>query len=242
MSTDITELRFLQNRLASLGLHAGSVSHAIKGLLTHMDAGIYLLNSGHRKGDGERITEGLDIVNQSTGRIRRMILDVLYYAKERELEFESVDARQLAEEVAAQFSARLQNRPVTLECRLDTAAPGISLDPVAMRTALGNILDNALDACLESADPARGKIIFGLQVKSDYLVFDCIDNGIGMDKGAMENLFDLFFSSKGSRGTGLGLFVAHQIVTRHGGTIHVSSQKGQGSHFRVVLPVQTQGH
>jgi signal transduction histidine kinase len=70
----------------------------------------------------------------------------------------------------------------------------------------------------------------------DYLIFDIIDTGVGMDKQVLENMFDLFFSSKGHRGTGLGLFVAHRIVTQHQGTIHVSSQKGQGSHFRVVLP------
>lgn len=236
MSTDITELRFLQNRLASVGLHAGTVSHAIKGLLTNMDAGTYLLNTGHRQGDQVRITEGLELINQSAARIRRMVLDVLYFAKERDLEFQPVNVHQLARDVATQFSARLQNKPVALECRLDEAAPTIPLDPVAMRTALANMLDNALDACLESTSAKPGKIVFGLQVKSDHAIFDIIDNGVGMDKAAMENMFDLFFSSKGSRGTGLGLFVAHQIVTRHGGTIHVTSQKGQGSHFRVVLP------
>ncbi|MDA8138172.1 MAG: response regulator [Desulfobacteraceae bacterium] len=237
MSTDITELRYLQNRLASLGLHAGSVSHAIKGLLTNLDAGVYLLNTGRRKGDDQRLTEGLEMINQSAGRIRRMILDVLFYAKERGLEFQIVDALELAREVCAQFSARLQNQAVTLECRLDPGAPAFSMDPVAMRTALANILDNALDACLERGDGNGLKITFGLQAKSDYLIFDIIDNGVGMDKAAVENLFDLFFSSKGGRGTGLGLFVAHQIITRHGGTIHVSSEKNQGSHFRIVLPV-----
>jgi hypothetical protein len=91
----------LQDRLASLGLHAGSVSHAIKGLLTHMDAGIYPLNSGYRHEDRARITEGIDLVNQSAAHIRRMIVDVLYYAKERELELELVEVIELAQAVAA---------------------------------------------------------------------------------------------------------------------------------------------
>jgi signal transduction histidine kinase len=59
-----------------------------------------------------------------------------------------------------------------------------------------------------------------------------------MEKETLKNLFDLFFSSKGSQGTGLGLFVAHQIIAQHGGTIHVTSQKGKGSHFRIVLPLE----
>ncbi len=237
MSTDITELRYLQDRFTSLGMHAGSVSHAIKGLLTNMDAGIYLLNSGHRKADQGRIAEGLGIVNQSAARIRRMIMDVLYYTKERPLELEPVKIIQLAQDSAAQFSARLQDKPVSLECRFETALPTIEVDPVALRIALANILENALDACLENGAIRPGHIVFGLRLQSDYIVFDIIDNGVGMDKEALENLFDLFFSSKGSRGTGLGLFVAHQIITQHNGTIHVTSQKGKGAHFRIVLPV-----
>lgn len=236
MSTDITELRYLRDRLASLGLHAGSVSHTIKGLLTHMDAGIYLLNSGYRRDDRERVTEGLGIVNQSAARIRRMILDVLYYAKERELAFEPMDVLNLAREAAAQFSAKLTASPVILECRFADDVPSMEMDPTAMRIALANLLDNALDACLERSDGPAGRIVFGLQPKNGYIVFEVLDNGIGMTKEAIQNLFDLFFSSKGSRGTGLGLFVAHQIIARHGGTIHVTSAKNRGSHFRVVLP------
>ena len=110
------------------------------------------------------------------------------------------------------------------------------MDPTVFRTALLNILDNAMDACLEDQSGKEKKVVFGLKNSDDYLVFDIIDTGIGMDKGTVENLFDLFFSSKGHRGTGIGLFVAHQIITQHNGSIHVSSKKGHGAHFRVVLP------
>ncbi len=241
MSTNITELRYLQDRLASLGLHAGTVSHAIKGLLTHLDSGVYLLNTGRTTDDDQRMGEGLEIINEAASRIRRMILDVLYFAKERALALEPVDALKIAQDLAARFRARLAKHGVVLECRFAPKVPNAHLDPMSIRAALTNILDNALDACLEDKVKSEKKIIFALNTKSDYLIFEIIDNGIGMEKGTIENLFDLFFSSKGSRGTGLGLFVAHQIITRHGGTIHVTSEKGQGSHFRIVLPSESLG-
>lgn len=241
MSTNITELRLLQDRLASLGLHAGTVSHAIKGLLTQLDGGIYLLNTGTQKEDRRRMAEGLDIINEAASRIRRMILDVLFYAKERPPVLEKVDVLKMARDIATQITPRLKKNSVQLECRFDVLVPKVEMDPMSMRIALSNILENALDACLEDKSKAEKKITFGLSFKGDCTIFDIVDTGIGMEKSAIDNLFDLFFSSKGTRGTGLGLFVAHRIITQHGGTIHVTSEKGRGTHFRVVLPSLEQG-
>jgi signal transduction histidine kinase/FixJ family two-component response regulator len=236
MSTNITELRHLQDHLATLGLRVSSISHGVKGLLTNLDGGLYLLESGFQKGDQDKSQEGLEIVKFTADRIRRMILDILYFAKERSLQIEQTDARKFAEDIAATFKGRLKGRQIDFEYQLGEKTGAIDLDAAVMRTALLNILDNAADACRDDASGRRQKIDFGMRDDGDYLIFDIIDTGVGMDKQVLENMFDLFFSSKGHRGTGLGLFVAHRIVTQHQGTIHVSSQKGQGSHFRVVLP------
>jgi signal transduction histidine kinase/FixJ family two-component response regulator len=236
MSTNITELRHLQDHLASLGLRVSSISHAVKGLLTNLDGGMYLLESGFRQDNREKAEDGLEIVKFTTNRIHRMILDILYFAKERPLQVESTDVVKFADDIAVTFEARLQGKNIVFEYHGNPVATTTEIDPTVMRNALLNILDNATDACMEEKTDREKKIAFGMQNKQDYLVFDIIDNGIGMDKETTENLFDLFFSSKGHRGTGIGLFVAHQIISQHGGTIHVSSKKGQGAHFRVVIP------
>ncbi len=236
MSTNITELRHLQDHLATLGLRVSSISHGIKGLLTNLDGGLYLLESGYQKQDSDKTREGLDIVKFTADRIRRMILDILYFAKDRELQIERTDIRRFADDIATTFSGRLKDKRIDFNYQPDDKAGEIELDAAVMRTALLNILDNAADACREGAAGDESKIVFGIRNDDEFVVFDIIDNGIGMDKQVLENLFDLFFSSKGHRGTGLGLFVSHRIVTQHQGTIHVSSKKGQGAHFRVVLP------
>lgn len=237
MSTNITELRHLQDRLASLGLRVSTISHAVKGLLTNLDGGMYLLETGLRQENRKKTDEGLDIVKFATGRIRRMVMDILYFAKERPLQIEPTDVRQLADDIAAGFGVRLKEKPVHFEYMSAPEEISAEMDAAVMRNALLNMLDNAVDACMEDSSGREKKITFGVHRKKDYVIFDVIDNGIGMDKETTDNLFDLFFSSKGHRGTGIGLFVSHQIVTQHGGTIHVSSKKGQGSHFRVVLPI-----
>ncbi len=235
MSTNITELRHLQDRLASLGLRVSSVSHAVKGLLTDLDGGVYLLESGFHQDNREKAEDGLEIVNFTTNRISRMIQDILYFAKERPLQVESTDVVKFVDDIAVTFETRLRDKNIGFEYHVDHMATTADIDPTAMRNALLNILDNATDACLEEKTDREKKIHFGMQNRQDYLVFDIIDNGIGMDKETSENLFDLFFSSKGHRGTGIGLFVAYQIINQHGGTIHVSSKKNQGAHFRVVI-------
>ena len=70
------------------------------------------------------------------------------------------------------------------------------------------------------------------------MVFEIQDNGIGMDRETREKIFSLFFSSKGIKGTGLGLFIANKIVDRHGGTIEVESEPGRGTRFLVRLPLE----
>ena len=167
-----------------------------------------------------------------------MILDILYFSKDRPLRIQRTDARKFASDIAMTFEGRLQAKKIRFDFRPDPSIKEIDMDATVMRTALLNILDNAADACREEKSGRESKIAFGVRLDGDYHIFDIIDNGVGMDKPVTENIFDLFFSSKGHRGTGLGLFVAHRIVTKHQGTIHVSSKKGAGSHFRVVLPTQ----
>lgn len=236
MSTNITELRHLQDRLSSLGLQISSISHGIKGLLTHLDGGLYLMRSGFKQQDQSKTKEGFGIVEFASERIRRMILDILYFAKERPLQIEPVDASKFAREVAEAFLPRIRRQPITFSQDIKDDLGLVEMDTTVMRTALLNILDNAVDACIEHRPQDQSHIEFGVQRRKDYLIFDVLDDGTGMDKETSDNLFDLFFSSKGHRGTGLGLFVSHQIVTQHNGTIHVTSEKGKGSHFRIVVP------
>ena len=117
--------------------------------------------------------------------------------------------------------------------------PAIPLDPDGMHQVLMNLLSNALDA----VEPQKGLI----RVKCRYdaenrqtTVIEVIDNGTGIPPSMMNHMFELFHSTKGNRGTGLGLAVAQKIVEEHEGSISVKSTPGEGTTFTVRLPVYAQ--
>ncbi len=226
----------LQDHLSSLGLMLGSISHGIKGLLTGLDGGIYLVEAGLRREDLDQVREGWAAVKQVIERIRRMIADILFYAKKRELRWERIDALAFAEEVAAGFAPKAEAQGIVFERRFDPAGATLNIDPGYIHSALANILENAIDACLRDETKTEHRVVFSLHADPDDIVFAVQDNGIGMSAETREKLFTLFFTSKGRKGTGLGLFVANQIVEQHGGTIHVDSVPGRGSRFVMRIP------
>jgi len=236
MSTNITQIRELQDRLSSLGLLISSISHGIKGLITGLDGGMYLLDSGYTKENEDQIKEGLDVVKIMADRIRNMVLDILYYAKERDLQSEIVDVLSFANDVAFSFEAKIRSQDIEFMCDFDQSMGEFEIDTTVVRSALINILENALDAYKGDESKEAHKITFEVKQDKSNIIFDVCDNGTGMDKETLENIFTLFFSSKGAKGTGLGLFISNKVIEQHGGKIKVKSTLGHGSKFSIKIP------
>ncbi|MFH2067352.1 MAG: response regulator [Pseudomonadota bacterium] len=242
MATDITEIRRLQDQLSSLGLKIGTISHGIKGLLTGLDGGMYTLDLGFSRENQEKIQEGWEIVKLMVQRIRSMILDILYYAKERDLQWEYIDALSFAGDVAFTMEPMMAKHDIDFHYDFHPDTCSFEIDAGVVRSALINLLENAVDACVANKPEKEKKISFRLMPESDRIVFIISDNGIGMDEETKKNLFTLFFSSKENQGTGLGLFIADKIIQQHGGTISVESTPGQGSTFTITLPRKIPEH
>lgn len=233
---DITQLRTLQDNLSTLGLMIGSVSHGIKGILTGIDAGLYLIDSGFYKNKPARIEEGLDVSKLMADRMRKLVYDILYYTKERKLEFEKINVLKFAGEVAANMDTRIRGADIDFHCDFEPFLGDFEIDISLMRAAMINILENALEACIEDPENKPHKIVFRVVRDNNHIRFDIIDNGPGMSREDVAKIFKLFYSSKGSRGTGLGLFVTEKIITKHGGTINAISSPGEGAHFQIRVP------
>ena len=236
MATNVTQVRKLRSHLSSLGLLLGSISHGIKGLLTGLDGGMYLVNSGLEKENKDQIEEGWETVRVMVGRIRKMVLDILYYARERALDREEVSVAAFAEQVAATVEAKIVSHGIQFVRDFEDSLGKMELDATVVHSALINILDNAIEACVEDKGKPNHFIVFGAREEEGAIVFHVQDNGTGMDRGTQEKLFTLFFSSKGQRGTGLGLFISNQAIRQHGGSIKVQSERGEGSRFTIKLP------
>ena len=114
----------------------------------------------------------------------------------------------------------------------------VSMDPDTVHEVLLNLMSNAVDACLfdENMDKKWCVRLITTKEKGNFIKFDVIDNGAGMDEDVMKKLFTSFFSTKGHRGTGLGLMVTRKHIEEHKGDIKVESQPGKGTTFSFRLP------
>ena len=232
----VREKTELQSHLSSLGLMIGSISHGIKGLLTGLDGGMYLLDSGFAKENQDRIKEGWEIVQLMVEKIRKLIQDILFYAKERDLKWERIDALRFADELAMVVEPKLKGLDIEFVKDFDARIGKFEVDAGYVHSALINILENAVDACTREKAKKSHKVIFGVRQDRKNIIFDVSDNGIGMDRETREKIFTPFFSSKREKGTGLGLFISNKIIEQHGGLIDVKSTVGEGTLFSITIP------
>lgn len=241
VSTDITQLRQLQDHVSSLGIMLGSMSHGVKGLLMGLDGGMYRVESGLRRGDMDKIRSGWEVVRHRVERIRKMVLDILYYAKSREVDLSELPVAGFAEELAGIVEAKAVAAGIGFERDFSGAQGHFQADHTALTSAMLNFLENAVDACLGDAPGKTHRVRFGARTEEACVVFEVEDNGLGLDREAREKMFTLFFSSKGSKGTGIGLFISNTVIREHHGSIEVESSPGQGTRFTVTLPLRQPG-
>ncbi|MFO7667000.1 MAG: PAS domain-containing protein [Desulfobacterales bacterium] len=235
---DISELRRMQGNLSALGLMIGTISHSLKGCLTGLDASLYLIETGFYRNKPARIEEGIDVTKLMIDRIRKLILDILYYSKERELKPETLDVWRFARDLAESMQSRIRAANITFETDFSKNIGKFRIDGNILRPALINILENAMEACIEDHRPLSHLIRFCAYGDDDQVVLEISDNGPGMDDDQMHRIFQLFYSSKGTKGTGIGLFVTRKVIRQHGGDVTVESKPGHGARFVITLPRQ----
>jgi PAS domain S-box-containing protein len=235
MSADITQVRELEDRLTQLGMLIGSVSHSLKGLLNGLSGGMYLVNTGFAKDNQERVKKGWATVQRNAERIKAMVSDILYYAKDRVPSWETLSAREVAEDVVAMMEARSRELSVGVTLEIASEADQFVGDPQAVRALLANLVENSLDACRMDERCENHRVLVRVGGDENTVSFEVKDDGIGMDQETREKAFSLFFSSKGT-GTGLGLFISDKIARAHGGDVQLQSEAGVGTSFIVSLP------
>jgi signal transduction histidine kinase/FixJ family two-component response regulator len=237
MSKDVTDIRQLQDQLGSLGLMIGSVSHGIKGLLTGLDGGMYLLDSGFANENLSQIKEGWDIVRLMISRIRGLVLDILFYAKGKDLKWERVDVIAFAGDISEQIRPKAERHGIAVTCDFDTRLKEFNVDAGIVRAALTNVLENAIEACRDDPDPGKRHCIeFAVSADSEFVVFEVRDNGIGMDETTQSRIFTPHFISRKKEGSGLGLFLTSEILKHKNGDIAIQSRIGRGTRVTIRIP------
>lgn len=240
VSTDITEVRVLQDQLASLGKLVGGIAHSVKNVLEGLRGGVYIVNLGFRDNNQEDIRTGWGMVERNVGRISSMVMDMLYCAKDRSPRRLPVSLPALAGEVVELFRPRARDCGIRLATDLAPGACVVTGEPRDIHSLVANLVTNAIDACCSEQNAKKPHEV-SVRVRADggHAVLEVEDNGAGMDEEARGKLFTTFYSTKGAYGTGLGLLVSHKVAVEHGGTISVRTAPGEGAVFTVRLPLQS---
>ncbi len=227
-------------RLAAVGETVAGLSHTIKNITGGLDGGLFVLGKGIELEDAAYVKQGWELVRGNVDRIKTLSLDLLNFAKSDRLEYRQVNPEQPARDVFDLMRSRAQDHGMDLI--LDTAAGLIptQMDPEGIYQCLLNLVTNAIDACVdtEPGDEAQRIILSVRPTEDGGICYQVADTCCGMDERTKARLFQRFFTTKGERGTGIGLMLTRTIVHRHNGTIDVTSQPGKGACFTINLPGQ----
>ncbi|MFO0807311.1 MAG: ATP-binding protein [Gemmataceae bacterium] len=238
----IEETRYYQamvqaERLAAVGQTIAALSHHIKNILQGLKSGTEILGMGIQAKDDPLLRQGWKIVEKNQGKIYDLVLDMLSYSKEREPAVEPLDLNALAGEVVELMRPRAVERGVRLDLTT-VSLPMTPADSDGIHRALLNLIGNALDAVEDRRKPIV-TVATEVEPSGEWVRIVVSDNGMGIPADKLDDVFRPFVSSKGSRGTGLGLPVSRKILREHGGDITVQSTPDVGSTFILRLPVQS---
>jgi signal transduction histidine kinase len=200
---------------------------------------VYIANLGFRDKNQEDIHRGWEMVERNVGRMSALIMDMLFYAKDRSPRRLSVSLPVVTREVLGLYAGRAADLQVKLEHEIAEDLSNVPGEPKDIHSLISNLISNALDACVadESENKAH-RVVVRVFPEKNHAVVEVEDNGAGMDEETRGKLFTMFYSTKGPLGTGLGLLVVHKVVTEHGGTVTVKSVMSEGSTFTVRLPLE----
>lgn len=225
-------------RLAAVGETVAGLSHTIKNITGGLDGGMFVLGKGIELEDAAYLKQGWELVRGNVGRIKTLSLDLLNFAKTDRLEYRQVNPEQPAREVFDLMRSRAQDHGMDLILDVAAGLAPTLMDTVGIHQCLLNLVTNAIDACVDT-EPGDGAQRITLSVRplaDGGISYQVADTCCGMDERTKAQLFQRFFSTKGERGTGIGLMLTRTIVHRHNGTIDVTSQPGRGACFTINLP------
>jgi len=243
ISTDVTKLKVLEKdiidaeRLAAVGQTVAGLAHSIKNILMGLEGGKYMIGLGLKKDDRDLIDRGSEMLDRNFNKTTSLVRDFLSFSKGRLPELKMTDPNKLATEIIDLYKDIAGQSGIELKSKLSPKIKKAPLDADAIHTCLTNLVSNAIDAC-QMGKQKGTEVVVSVRDEKNTLIFEVTDNGAGMDYDIKKKIFTTFFTTKGGKGTGLGLLTSRKLVQEHGGRIVVKSQKNKGSLFRLEFPRQ----
>ncbi len=229
-------------RLAAIGQTIAGLSHHIKNILQGVRGGSYLIDLGLKQDEKDLILKGWTLVEKNQDKIYHLVMDMLTYSKERTPSIETSSLNDIVKDVFELMEPHAQECGVHLEFSPGEDVPESSFDPEAIHRAVLNILSNAIDATEQGERDGWVAIITKFDSRLQQLMVEVRDNGPGIPEELKTKIFKVFESTKGSRGTGIGLAVSLKILQEHGGGIQVESEPDSGATFVLHWPYSNEAN
>lgn len=224
-------------RLAAMGETVTGLAHAIKNIAGGLRGGAFVVEQGLSLDNADYLQQGWQMVKGNVARIQQLSLDLLNIAKPGPPAFQQIDPNQPLRDVHQLIRPQAGQYGIELVLSVAPDAVPVAMDPEGIHRCLLNLVTNAVDACTQSAATIPSpKIEMRCTVVEGGIEYIVQDNCGGMPETTREKLFQGFFTTKGSRGTGIGLMLVRKIIEAHHGRIEVVSEPGCGSRFAIRLP------
>jgi PAS domain S-box-containing protein len=228
------------DRLAALGRFTSSVAHEIRNPLTGIAAGVQYLSRA-LGGDGPQ-RENLQFIENEIRRLDRIVQDLFDVTHPRKLQARLLPLEETVARAQRCVEASCAEKGVTIESSVAPRTPPVPHDPDQMEQVFINLLKNAAEA-----SPSGGAIRISVQqgpgtngFSGPAVVARIRDQGPGIQPEHLKTVFEPFFTTK-QGGSGLGLYISHDIVKRHGGNLSVHNEPARGATFAVELPLAPDG-
>lgn len=234
LSTERMHTHVQTERLAAIGQTVASLSHSIKNILQGLRGGADAVELALNREDVELARQGWPILTRNLDRILALSMNMLAYSRGSAPDIELADLNAIAVEAAELIQRECDRRRVALVRDLADDIPPVPLDINGAHQALMNVLNNAVEA----APAKRGVVTLSSAFDADghRAILTVADNGPGLDEAVEPFVFEAFTSTKGQRGTGLGLAVTRKLIEEQGGEVELESNPGRGVTVRLILP------
>ncbi len=224
-------------RMAAIGLTVSHLAHNIRNLLAVNQSAAQLMDKYIKENDYRRIEKKWQWLKNSLDGISRLSSEMLAYAREDQFHIKPVDINALILANRPLFEAIPASGSLKFEYALTDQNTVWPIDEVQLQQALLNLILNAADALKEKED---GRILMSTSVThAGNLMISVKDNGCGIPDHQQRKVLDLFFTTKGNKGTGLGLPMVQKFIDRSGGQLEFQSDEGLGSVFTMIFPKAT---
>lgn len=239
-AVNITSVKDIQKQLILLGQTVAGMAHSIKNIMMGLEGGIYVVNKGLEDKKQDEVKDGWEMVLLNFDKIAHIVKDILYCSKEREPNLQKINPNDIALEVYKLFKDMAASYAIEIRLDLDDKVRDSVMDPDGLHTVVSNLVTNAMDAC--KIDVWKDEHLVEIRTRKGRdgsTVVEVADNGIGIDKDLKSHVFEDFFTSKGDKGTGLGLMVTQKILREHGGKVTFRSRPGEGTTFVATFPARS---